>query len=145
MTETACPKCRQPRRADAEACARCGLVFSRWTPEQSAGVAQLDERAEALWAAARDNWRDEHRHAAFLEHCSQAGLLAPAGRRYRERLDADPQDAVAARMQQKVLAMATAGFVPSGKPPAPVTRSTWFWGVLVACALAGVLAALFLR
>jgi hypothetical protein len=145
MTGTTCPKCQHARRSEAESCARCGLVFALWSPDQAADVVRLDEQGEALWAAAQESWRDEDRHAAFLKHCSQSGLLAPAGRRYRERLDADPQDAVAARMQQKILSMATASFVHPSKAAAPVTRTTWFWALLVACGIVGLLAAFLLR
>jgi hypothetical protein len=143
--ESACPKCQQPRRAGAVACARCGLVFANWTPEQAEAVVRLDERGEALWAAVRESWREEERHDAFLKYCSLAGLLAPAGRCYRERLAADPQDALAARMQQRILTMATASFTHPAAPPRPVTRSVWFWTLLVGCALVGLLGALIFR
>jgi hypothetical protein len=129
------------------ACPRCGLVFSRWTPGPDAPEAapHLDEEAEALWAAAVASWTDVDRHEVFLKHCSRAGLLGPAGRRYRERVDQQPMDPIAAQMQSRVLAMATAGFIRPAAMPTPVTRSTWFWAIMVVCGVAAAGAALFLR
>jgi hypothetical protein len=142
---TACPKCgRRVAGPQAESCPRCGLTFSLWSAEQASGVARLDERGEALWAAAVASWSTPERHDELLRHCSVTGLLAAAGRRYRERLDQDAGDAVAARMQERVLAMATASFV---RPAAavPVTRHNWFWVLMAVCGLVGLGGALFLR
>jgi len=153
---TECPKCGRRIAAAPtagapadpaprpESCPRCGLVFSLWTAEQAQALARLDDRAEALWAAAEASWRTPEPHEAFVRHCSQEGLLPAAGRRYRARLDRDPTDAMAARMQERILAMATASFVrPTA--PTPVTRSSWFWAVMLVCCLAGIAGALFLR
>jgi hypothetical protein len=142
-----CPKCgfRALGTPAPAACPRCGLTFALWTAEQEAGVVRLDAEAEALWSAASADWHDAARHDAFLKHCSLAGALAPAGRRYRERLDAQPSDAVAARMQERILTMATASLLHPAAAPTPVTRQGWFWLVLVIFAVAGLGAALLLK
>jgi hypothetical protein len=141
-----CPKCAQPRRADADACARCGLVFARWRPEAAVGVvAPLDEAAEALWGAAVADWANPERHDAFLKHCSLVGQLGAAGRRYRERADASPDDALARKMQDRVLAMATASLVMPARPRAPVTRARWFWVVMVLGLAIGMFGAFVVR
>lgn len=142
-----CPKCGHPRPDPATSCARCGLVFAKWSPEEASGVvAPLDERAEALWADALASWNDEGRHDAFLKHCSAAGLLAAAGRRYRARLDERPGDQVTVRMQERVLHLATVAFtVQRSRPPEPITRKSWFWLVLATCGALGIAAAFLLR
>jgi hypothetical protein len=140
-TEPACPKCQ--RRRDEEttaACPRCGLVYSRWSPDKAAQLVKLDEKAEALWSAARRSWKDESKHDAFLKYCSLAGLLAAAGRCYRLRLDRHPEDPVAAAMQERIVAMATLSFARPTAPPKPVTRTQWFWIILVVGVIAGVIA-----
>jgi hypothetical protein len=91
------------------------------------------------------DWTAVDRHDAFVKHCSAAGLLALAGRRYRERLATDPMDPVAGRMQARILAMATASLVPASAAPAPVTRSTWFWVVMVVGGVGGMTLAMLLR
>jgi hypothetical protein len=108
-------------------------------------VARLDEAGEALWAEAQASGATLEKHEAFVRHCSAAGLLALAGRRYRERLDQQPMDPVATQMQARILAMATAGFVVPSATPIPVTRSLWFWVVIVLCSVGGMTGALFLR
>jgi hypothetical protein len=141
-----CPKCSARRSPDAEACARCGLTFALWNPAPDAPPpAQLDERGEALWGEALAAWETGDKHEAFLRHCAMSGALAIAGRRYRERLDRQPNDAMAGRMQSRVLGMATAAFVRPTAAPLPVTRNLWFWLVLVACAVVGMVGAFLLR
>lgn len=142
--QSRCPKCSHKRKNDADACARCGLVFALWTPAMAADVAVLGEAGEALWAEAKAAWQDDEKHDAFLKHCSAGGLLAVAGRRYRERLDETPGDAVATRMQERVLSMATLTYARPSTPPVPVTRTKWFWIVLGGVGVAGALAALAL-
>lgn len=106
-------------------------------------MAQLDPQAEALWRNVEQAWQSVEAHDAFLKHCSLAGLLPAAGRRYRQRLDQDPVDATAQQMQKRVLAMATALLgAPPARPPAPFTRSTGFWVVLLCALFVGVMAAL---
>jgi hypothetical protein len=118
-------------------------VFARWTAEQARASAPLEGAAAALWQELEGAWQDEARHDAFVKHCSQAGLLGPAGRLYRERLDRDPADAIAARMQKRIVAMATAALAPIRAPAAPLTQRRWFaWLVLGAILLGGLLAVL---
>jgi hypothetical protein len=139
--DSACPKCS--RRRDEEttnACARCGLVYSYWSPEKAAQVVKLDDKGNALWAQVRHAWKDENKHDAFLKYCSMAGLLAAAGRCYRLRLDKNPNDAIAQAMQERIVTMATLSFARPSVPPKPVTRTQWFWMILVVGVIAGVIA-----
>ena len=142
-----CPKCGYKKSAATQtACPRCGLVFALWKPEQKPQVMPLDPTAEVLWSAAQQEWASTPAHDAFLKHCSVAGLLPAAGRRYRERLDQEPNDPVAVQMQKRVLAMATALLgAPAPKPPAPFTRSTAFWVVLLCSLFVGIVAAMMFR
>jgi hypothetical protein len=52
---------------------------------------------------------------------------------------------VAIKMQARIVAMATAQLTPTQPAALSVSRRTWFWWVLFACGLAGVLASLLLR
>ncbi len=142
-----CPKCSHKKaNAAQDACVRCGLVFALWNPDQAPMVVPLDPHAEALWLSVTQAWDSTAAHDAFLKHCSVAGLLPAAGRRYRERLDENPNDGVAQQMQKRVLAMATALLgVPATKPPAPFTRSIAFWLVLLCSLFVGIVAALMFR
>jgi hypothetical protein len=145
-TETACPKCSRRREEETtNACARCGLVFAYWNPEKAAQVVKLDEKAEALWATVRRSWRDETKHDAFLKYCSMAGQLAAAGRCYRLRLDKTPDDQMAVKMQERIVAMATLSMARPTIPAKPVTRTQWFWMILVIGVIAGVIASFVIK
>jgi hypothetical protein len=142
----ACPKCQ--RRRDDEttnACSRCGLIYSRWSPEKAAEVVKLDEQGNVLWNQVRRHWKDETKHDAFLKYCSMSGTLAAAGRCYRLRLDKNPDDPVAQAMQERIVAMATLSFARPSIPAKPVTRTQWFWLILVIGVIAGVLASFIIN
>jgi hypothetical protein len=141
-----CPKCGRARADGAAACARCGLVFALWsqgkTPEQSTA---LDQEGELLWAALESHWTDASKHDVFLKHCAKKGRLPAAGRRYRERIDQD-NDALAVKMQNRIVGMATAAFIPMrATPPTAVSRGRWFFWVVAMGAVAGVLAGLYFQ
>ena len=139
--DSACPKCQRRRQDETtNACSRCGLVFSYWSPEKAAQVVQLDEKATALWNQVRRSWKDESKHDAFLKYCSLTGILAAAGRCYRLRLDKNPTDEVALRMQERIVARATLSFARPTVAAKPVTRTQWFWMILVVGVIAGTLA-----
>lgn len=139
--DPACPKC-QRRRSDetTNACSRCGLVFSYWSPDKAAQVIKLDDKGDQLWRAVRHSWKDESKHDAFLKYCSMANLLAAAGRCYRLRLDKNPEDEMALAMQARIIGMATLSFARPSAPKKPVTRTQWFWVVLIVGVIGGTLA-----
>jgi hypothetical protein len=134
-----CPKCGKKRSAGTDACTRCGLVFSLWKTDQGAPGSRLDDVGEELWAKVRANWSDALAHEAFLKHCLVANTLAAAGRLYRERLDEDPKDMLAAQMQNQILAKATLALALSKtEPRAAVTRSRLFWVVVLTAMALGI-------
>jgi hypothetical protein len=142
-----CPKCGRARADGADACARCGLVFARWTTKLHRAVDRsLDPESEILWVALLETWGDDARHDAFVKHCVRVGRLQNAGMRYRERLDADPNDATAARMQARIVGMATAALLPMRtEPSTPINRGKWFLWVVAIGAVGGILAGLFFQ
>jgi len=145
-TSGACPKCGRRRADDAEACPRCGLVFSLWKPDLGATLVRLDQTGEALWRKVQDNWSDGAGHEEFLRHCLQTDTLAAAGRLYRERLDENPKDLLAAQMQSQVLSKAALGLsIHKSQPRTAVTRSRWFWVVVLAAMALGIAGGLFWR
>ena len=128
-----CPKCGRKREPSLAACPRCGLRFSLWRAEQAEVCNKLDARAQALWQAVQADWKTESRHEEFTKHCLQANLLPAAGRCYRDRLDAAPGDAIATKMQAEILSKATLGLMvqQQKRPAEPLTRSKWFWVIVV--------------
>jgi hypothetical protein len=141
-----CPKCGRKRTTDAESCPRCGLVFALWREENGGRATNLDETGAELWRKIEENWNDSALHEEFLKYCLQADLLSGAGRLYRDRLDEDPKDAIAAHMQGQVLAKATLGLtIHKSQPREPVTRTRWFWFVVLSAMALGIAAGLLWR
>ncbi len=77
-----------------------------------------------------------------MKYCSASGLLATAARQYRLRLEKQPDDLVATRMQQRIVTMASFLLAKHQPPPEPLTRSRWFLVLVGVAAIAGLLAAL---
>ena len=142
----ACPKCGKKNAGDTKACPRCGLVFALWNPEGGGALARLDEAGEELWRKVRENWSDSAGHESFLKHCLQTDSLAAAGRLYRERRDENPKDVLAAQMQNQVLAKASLGLsLNKSEPRTALTRSRWFWVVVLTAMALGIATGLFWR
>jgi hypothetical protein len=142
-----CPKCGRERPLQAGSCPRCGLVFARWKPEETATIPVLDEATQRLWTELEQQWGVQEKHDAFIKRCSQTGQLASAGRLYRDWLDRHPEDTVAPGMQARIIAMAAAALAPlkSTALPLPVNRSRFFWWVILAAVFAGILGSLLYR
>jgi hypothetical protein len=143
---SACPKCGKKRLPDAEACPRCGLVFALWQPDSGVAPVNLDAQGAELWLKIQGNWSDSGLHEEFLKHCLQTNTLAAAGRLYRERLDENPKDALAANMQTQILTKASLGLsLAKTQPREPVTRNRWFWVVVLTAMALGIAGGLFWR
>jgi hypothetical protein len=101
---TVCPKCQRERRPDEQACARCGLLVSRW---ESFVTEPLEHPAvDAAWATLREHWEDSAAHRAFLEAASVADALDVAAARYRDELRAHPSSSRAQRGLKRAEALA---------------------------------------
>lgn len=91
----ACPKCGQRAPApNVVACARCGLLRSRWATfrAQIAPHPGLDP----LWQAALSDWENPQRHQALHKVATTDWtLLSAVSQRYSQVLRERPDDATA--------------------------------------------------
>jgi hypothetical protein len=140
---SSCPKCGRRREPQTATCPRCGLRFSLWRADQAGVQNKLDARAQELWQGVQADWQDQSRHEEFTKYCLQANILPAAGRCYRDRLDAVPCDAIATKMQAEILSKATLGLVvqQQKRPAEPLTRSKWFWVIVVTSMALAILGA----
>jgi hypothetical protein len=146
VTDNRCPKCGRARADAASACARCGLVFARWTTKLHKAIDRsLDPESERLWAALLDSWNEDAKHDQFVKHCAQKGRLPAAGMRYREFLDTQPGEPVATKMVNRIVGMATATLLPMRAQPSSTSRGRWFLWVIAISAVGGILAGLFFQ
>ena len=123
------------------------MVFALWKEDSVVRpAANLDAAGEALWQLTQQDWGNALRHEEFLKHCLQTDTLAAAGRLYRDRLDENPKDALAAQMQSQILAKASLGLsIHKTQPRQPITRSRWFWFVILTAMALGIAGGLFWR
>ncbi len=126
-----CPKCGHPQPR-AEACRRCGLVFSRWDPAQAEPGG--DDEARRLFAAAEADWTDPARHALFIEHCTGKGLLPFAARCYRERLVRRPGDEVARLRRDQIVKAAERAYLEKARleRDGPLQHRNLIGGIIIA-------------
>jgi hypothetical protein len=147
MTDPAlCPKCGRKRQPEADACPRCGLVFALWSEDSAPKVEPLDERGKEMWTGLLAQWSAAANHEEFLKHCLQTSTLAAAGRLYRQKLDDDPKDTIAAQMQAQILAKATLNLsLTKSQPRETLTRTRWFWAIVLVAMALGIGGGLFWR
>lgn len=107
-----CPKCIAIRKAGAQACPQCGLVFVRFKPEEHRPSAPVT----AAWKLVLSRWEDKEAHDRLMALALEREELADVGRLYRIRLALNPDDPMAWRGRDEVLrlaATATGAFTPS--------------------------------
>jgi len=110
-----CPKCIAPRAPAATSCPACGLAFANSQP----GDYRPPETVLEAWRALTARWGTEDEHARFLQVAGAADALAAAGRLYRIRLAADPEDALARAGVEATVKMASAPVAVAGLRRAP--------------------------
>jgi len=99
-----CPKCIAPRSAEAKSCPSCGLDFSK----ALSGDVQPSSALASAFSALAAQWAEAPAHSRFLHLARERGELAAAGRLYRIRLAAFPDDAVARASLEATVKMASA-------------------------------------
>ena len=97
MPSESCPKCRRPRQFGETACARCGLLVSFFArfPVASAPATDPSE-IDDLWTGCLEAWGQPAAHDRLLDMATRLAALPAIARRYREHLDREPGDPVAA-------------------------------------------------
>jgi uncharacterized Zn finger protein (UPF0148 family) len=115
-----CPKCITPRTPQALICNSCGLVFANFRAEEHQPSAAL----ESAWRALEDRWAKQDEHEKFLQMSFNMGELAKAGRLYRIRLAAVPDDVQAKAALESMVKMASTAATAAAKTdPAELQRN----------------------
>jgi hypothetical protein len=115
-----CPKCITPRTPQALICNACGLVFANFRAEEHQPSAAL----ESAWRGLEDRWNRQDEHEKFLQMAFNMNELAKAGRLYRIRLTAVPDDVQAKVALEAMVKMAsTAAAAAAKSDPAEMQRN----------------------
>jgi hypothetical protein len=123
-----------------DACARCGLLVTRW-----AGFAAEEPSHPALeepWRVLEAAWQDDAAHTKYLELAATVEGLDVAAAKYRKRQLAEPGDERAARGLQRAVTMAQTLYVARAEaerpPRAPAILKivgTMFAGLILLAAI----------
>ncbi|HTS81429.1 MAG TPA: hypothetical protein VMH40_12580 [Myxococcaceae bacterium] len=115
-----CPKCITPRAREALICPACGLVFANFRAEEHQPSAAL----ESAWRGLEERWGRGEEHEKFLQLAFNMDELARAGRLYRIRLVATPDDMQAKAALESMVKMAsTAASLAAKTDPAELARN----------------------
>jgi len=115
-----CPKCITIRTPQALICNACGLVFANFRAEEHQPSAAL----ESAWRALEDRWARQDEHEKFLQMAFNMDELAKAGRLYRIRLAALPDDVQAKTALESMVRMASTAAAAAAKTdPAELQRN----------------------
>jgi hypothetical protein len=106
-----CPKCITPRTTQALICNACGLVFANFRAEEHQPSAAL----ESAWRGLEERWSKQEEHDKFLQMAFNMDELAKAGRLYRIRLAAIPDDPQAKVALESMVRMASTAATAAAK------------------------------
>lgn len=106
-----CPKCITPRTPQALICNACGLVFANFRAEEHQPSAAL----ESAWRGLEERWSRQEEHDKFLQMAFNMDELARAGRLYRIRLAAVPDDPQAKVALESMVRMASTAATAAAK------------------------------
>ena len=106
-----CPKCITPRNPQVLICSACGLVFANFRAEEHQPSAAL----ESAWRGLEERWTKQDEHEKFLQLAFNMDELAKAGRLYRIRLAATPEDPQAKMALELMVKMASTAAAAAAK------------------------------
>jgi hypothetical protein len=122
-TMVVCPKCQREARPGDPACARCGLLVSRW--EGFIYERPVLQPVDEAWKRLEINWEDDRAHRQFLELAVSVDGLDVAAAHYQEARRARPDDSRASEGVRRSVALAQS--VYTARSQAERTRSTSGW------------------
>ena len=142
-----CPKCGAMRKADATACASCGLAVEKMAAFESARDASVPEVLHDAWARVLEAWDDPARHDELMRLVAANNCYAWAAGRYRTRPTDDP---IARRQLERVRRAAEATMLASATvrekaQPMPYRATTAVLAMMIIAIVAGLFYALVIR
>jgi hypothetical protein len=92
-----------------------------------------DPLLEALWQKTLEEWDDDKRHAACLEHALREKKLPDLAGRYKALKD-DPEKGEVAKKRIDAILTAATQMMLTMKTPRPTKTPSWlFWSAFLTC------------
>ena len=140
-----CPRCGNLQPRDTN-CHRCWLLFAKW--RGSASVFEEFEDTElgsmliSMWSDLENHFSDEAKHRAFIEVCTQYGVMDICASLYRMRVVANPDDKMAKQQQLHIVSLVqqqlfAAGAKSTGSTMRIAKVAYWIVGIVFSLAFLG--------
>lgn len=119
-----CPFCQAPNQQGSVECASCQRVLEKAKKismeirKDTAG----SELLRTLWGSVLADYASEARHEAFIQQALSDQGLQFASQQYRQILDANPNEAIAMKMRERIINLATLTYIPQ---PRAVVKKKW--------------------
>ncbi len=109
-----CSSCGAVKRPEFSECPSCGALYDKMIDRQQISESQLpvDLVLKQEWRKVLDHYDSVQEHESFIQKALARKNLAFASQMYRNMLEANPQDARAKAMQEKIIKVATVAFGP---------------------------------
>jgi hypothetical protein len=122
-----CVHCGESVARDSRECPKCGVIFDRLKKPKEAPAPVIKVQSSPVknqtfelnnaWSSVKANYDSESAHEFFIQSCLGQENLAFAGQQYRSVLDLNPTDAMAIKMQNRIVNLATLSYL-AGKQTA---------------------------
>lgn len=101
-----CIKCGASNLVSATDCSHCGVIFKKYREQKEDPFsAKAPQKLKEIWQMVTQHYEDEDLHEEFLRQCRKAGQLEFASSRYRKILDVKPQEVIAQKFKNKIVAL----------------------------------------
>ena len=109
-----CVKCGALNPVSFKECQKCGIIFEKYQVKKDDPIgAKAPQKLKEIWQMVLNHYEDDDLHEEFLRQSRKANQLEFASSRYRKILEAQPNEEIAKRYINKIIALAS---IPAEKP-----------------------------
>ena len=108
-----CIKCGALNMDAAKECSKCGVIFEKFREQvDDPLLMKAPQKLREFWFMLKQHYEDEDLHEEFLRQCRKAGQLEFASSRYRKVLDVQPNEEIAKKFKNKIIALTNIAMDP---------------------------------
>ncbi|MCB9026069.1 MAG: hypothetical protein H6625_07120 [Bdellovibrionaceae bacterium] len=101
-----CIKCGASNVVSSTECNSCGIIFKKYREQKEDPFAlKAPQKLKEFWHMVIQHYEDEDLHEEFLRQCRKSGHLEFASSRYKKILDVQPQEVIAQKFKNKIVAL----------------------------------------
>ncbi len=101
-----CFKCHHLCDLHASECPACGILFEKFTSNETFGIRSHIVEISKAWEEVRRDYGNETGHQLFIKLCADHDQLIYATQQYKAILTVNPSESLAQKMQRLIIQMA---------------------------------------